>query len=482
MFRDSISSTALTGNDADYLFRITGDTFYQDVSFVATLRAMLGKRMKDDEELRFSVHNRSIDAGDYQDVSDNEVVVDFFNIARSSNITIYNLVPPAKNNDRAFEALAKAAPEAPWKRIERVTRKFRGDEDAPFRVLCFVNPEIKSVLLVTERMNLVKLHALECAIPTYFPWYFSGDLKITEEEKNQLFLPLLKALCADNPDEYLNIIEEISKQYNIREAKIQRLLGDFEQKRLGVRISQLTDEIRQKRDFIDMKLEEVRKLQEQIEEQNATMLGLKTARRTGTEAELARYFASDPNLDLLDVGRNTVDFIARGIIDSPSPGTEDVIEDFDTYLYEDCNGYDADDIHDLLYASLVTQEIKLRTCGRIMLQFPGGIVSGRANNYNFADNPKYNTYMPNVHLNDYDCFGDHRGEIAELTGEGRYIEAIAQCVESVHSLDLCDSAVGETFIRRIVGIYDKGNVRCFELPNGEIVGPDRAIQYLKERS
>ena len=482
MFRDSISSTALTGSDADYLFRITGDAFYQDVSFVATLRAMLGKRMKDDEELRFSVHNRSISAEEYQGAGDNEIAVDPFGIARSSNITIYNLVSPAKNNDRVFEALVRAAPETPWKRIERVTTKFKGDEDAPFRVLCFVNPEIKSVLLVAERMNLVKLHALECAIPAYFPWYFSGDLKIAEKEKNQLFIPLVKALCADNPDEYLNVIEEISKQYNIREAKIQRLLGDFEQKRIGFRIAQLADEITQKRDFIDIKLDEIRKIQAQIEEQNATMLGLKTACRTGAEAELARYFASDPNLDLLDVGRSTIDFVVRGIIDSPSPGTEDVIEDFDTYLYEDCNGYDVDDIHDLLYASLITQEIKLRTCGRIMLQFPGGIVSGRSNDYNFADNPKYNTYMPNVHLDSYDCFGDHKVEIAELTGEGRYIEAIAQCIESVHSLDLCDSAVGETFIRRIVGIYGNGSVRCFELPNGEIVGTDGAIQYLKERS
>ena len=480
MFRECINSTALIGSDADYLFHITGDAFYSDVTFVSTLRAMLGRRMKDDQSLHFTVKNRSIGETEFKERSDHDIVDDFLCSTFPDRITLYNLTSAMATNDRVFDALEKELPETgAWERVKKVTLYYKGKEDGKgFRVFAFINRDIKSTLLVTERLNLQKFHVLQGAITVLVPWYFEGENKPSKDDK--LLYALFQALAEKTSDKYLEAIENIAKTYDIRGAKIQRLLGDFETKRIGAQIDSLQRDIRNRNDIISSKLNEIRQLQEQLETMNATLLGFKTMQRTGAEAELAKFFASNPDLDLLDVGRNTIDFVVRGFIDSPSPGSEDVIDDLDTYLYDDTNGYDVDDLRDLLYKIFITQEIKLRVCSRITLQIPGGIIKDRSYHYDFSA-PQYRTYMPHVHHDDYTCFGDHGYEVSELIGEGKYIEAISQCIEAVHSFDLCDPTVGETFIHRFVGLNDRGNIRCLELPTGGIVTPGEAMEWMKER-
>ena len=63
-----------------------------------------------------------------------------------------------------------------------------------------------------------------------------------------------------------------------------------------------------------------------------------------------------------------------------------------------------------------------------------------------------------------------------------YIGAIEQCSASCKSLNFNDSPVMQEFMRRMYGIsdyQDNINTRCIELPDGTVVTPVDAINWLK---
>ena len=78
--------------------------------------------------------------------------------------------------------------------------------------------------------------------------------------------------------------------------------------------------------------------------------------------------------------------------------------------------------------------------------------------------------------------GNYSATINQLLKDNDYIGAIEQCIASCKSLNFGDSTVMEEFMLRLYGISDQHvNIRCIELPNGEVVTPKNAVKWLREQ-
>ena len=78
--------------------------------------------------------------------------------------------------------------------------------------------------------------------------------------------------------------------------------------------------------------------------------------------------------------------------------------------------------------------------------------------------------------------GNYKQTINTLLQNHNYIAAIEQCAASCRSLNFGDSTVMSEFMKRIYGMSDRQsrvNMRCIELPNGSVVYPKEAIEWLK---
>ena len=91
----------------------------------------------------------------------------------------------------------------------------------------------------------------------------------------------------------------------------------------------------------------------------------------------------------------------------------------------------------------------------------------------------YGDYLPNPHINDYNCMGNYTTTINRLLRNHDYIGALEQCVASCKSLNWGDSAVMTSFMRSMWG--NGNNNRCIELPDGRIVKPNEAISWLEQQ-
>ena len=157
--------------------RDRGDSYCDDVSFVSTLRALVAPRINGDElSVRFYSTNysarilRSIPAENavmsfsQRDwlLSRGIIYIHSFNaleqVDNYANLELFNTT---------FLKVYKD-----WVRLEKVTDFFR----KRFKVLCFINPELKSVVLFVDKLNMRRMHYLQCAIFAFLPWYFNLSL------------------------------------------------------------------------------------------------------------------------------------------------------------------------------------------------------------------------------------------------------------------------------------------------------------------
>ena len=79
--------------------------------------------------------------------------------------------------------------------------------------------------------------------------------------------------------------------------------------------------------------------------------------------------------------------------------------------------------------------------------------------------------------------GNYSRTINECLRNRNYIGALEQSIASCKSLNFCDSPVMSEFMRQMYGLTDTTltNNRCIELPDGRVVTPKEAIEYLKSQ-
>ena len=481
----------LVNPDVDFLSKIHADaSFLGDVTFLALARVICEPNMKDGDKMDIVVKNLRPGQG-LPDPTDHRKMVEQLMPNRPDTIYIYGASGSNALIVPVFDAVEKIPEFYPgWVKSAKIAEFIKSRTESHAAI--FMNPEIRSTFVCLERMDIPAFHLLGCAIPGLIPWYYNTkDAALIKEH-------LISAITdEENPDKLLEAFQRVQdERYDIRSARIDRSLGDFESRNITVALSGARDTVKRIEAEIASHFVEAAKLRTQWEEKKALIRGYEAVIHNDKEGELSRYFKTNPNIDLLVAEGQRIDFIVRGYLDNFSEDTEsyldhpesNYIRDFVAGCY-DCGEYDrkVDEFINLLNAVLIEQTVKLRVCGRVSITFPKGVNTDDSYRFDFLNDEHcgaYDTYMPNIHIDQFACFGRNYDEIAKLASDGDYIGAIEQAASAVRSFDIADSSVGKAFIETLItGEYDDRarNTNCFELPNGDIVDVDEAIDYVNGR-
>lgn len=484
MFKSVINSTPLVSDAANSFFQnIRGDYFQRDATFLSTLRALVAPRMAAEDSIDLSFSETSYTAVQVRENSVRAIldaICAYSNAlsGRTGQIQIHNFTSQSQEDNYACLELIKSSFEQycdGWHRLNKVTDFFR----KTFYVLCFINPEKKSVYLFADRMDVKKMHYLQCSIFAFLPWYFNPEAGVSELE-----MELIESLREKTSSKYEDCIARIAAQYDFRTQKIRNLLAGFETR-------YEKQECETVRRSIQEYIDEINRLDNQIGEylrykadKEIRLLGLeaKIAQGESEDSEIMEYFLCNNRLVLEEV---TNTYMVFSCMDYLTYFDEDMakqmIDNKRSYVYRPngraCNNFiQEDDMKKLMYAIFIDQTLRVKVCCAYQFELRGTVNGLSHHTYGY----EFRECTPNTHIDRYSCMGNYKRTINQLLQKHDYIGAIEQCIASCKSLNFADSTVMEEFMRRLYGISnDEVNIRCIELPDGKVVTPKEAVAWIK---
>lgn len=474
MFRKTITTTPFVTQMANNCFKnVTGSPFNNDLTFVSTLRALLCHRVKEGERVHLEFIESTLSKSTIEE-NDNAIVLrDLYDSRDYSDgtIIIHNLARTSQDNLAAIRVIEDVfiSENDGFERIEKITDFFK----KTFYSICFVNKSSRKVVIFVDKLNVRRMHYLQCAIFAFLPWYFDPKEGVTEDE-----MELIQSLRETGADRYMEAISKIACECDLRGMYIREQLKDFETtyermecSRVEDSISEYISKIKHLNDRISTAL--ISKRNEEIK-----LLGLKDKiARAEEDSEIMEYFLCNSKLDLMRADGNELEFIVRDyLLYFDEDMAKSVIDNDRSYIYRGSEEFNTEDVKKLMYAIFIDQVFKIRFCCAYSVRL-GERVKG-LRGYYYSD--MYDTYMPNPHIDAYSCLGNYERTMNERLLENDTIGVIEQCVASCKSLNFGDSTVMEKFITRMT---HKGynNNKCIELPDGSIVDMWDAIKWMKEQ-
>ena len=477
MFRTPVLRTNLTDVVAStYIDNICGSYYRGDVTFLATLRALLANRI--DQRSHVFVNYIELRSASYNDTDSFGCFVRSLGFETgefdSDNIFIINVNTGSDiDNDKVFDFVKSKYPKC-WSKLDNVELFFMKS----FRVCCMVNESIRTTLLFVDTIDLSKWHYLQCAIPVFLPWYFDPKDGLSEIE-----MELVNSLREKTSDKYEAIISKMSERCNFRERKIKCLLGNFGANVLQNRLHQINCEISEYESDISSLNDQIAVLIGKRSDCQVKRLGLQQKiLDTSLDSELLDYFLSNQSAEIVKVQGSTMYFVSKGYITYyDEEQAKAVINNQSSYIYNPLGACQdnlicKDDIKRLMTAVFIDQKLKIKVCA----EYAVDISKQRVIPITYSGvllRPEYHEFIPNPHINRYGCMGSYLPIVNNLLLNCDYINIVEQCNASCQSLNFSDSVVMSDFVATICSNDDPRN-HCIELPNGTVVNTHDAIEWL----
>lgn len=478
MFRQPIAETPLVNDVANNYFKIYGSSYLGDITFLSTLRALIAPRMKNHDDML----NLYFYAGftSSPNLSPSNIIKEscyLFDSTQCNSLHIHNVIDSNEELREEFLNLLKSnfcKIYKGWHRLEKVTDLFRNQ----FKVLCFINPDIKSTIVFVEDMTVSKMHYLQVSIFGLLPWYFDPKDGVSQDE-----MDLINTLREKKPNAYLDMIKKFAEKYDFRTEKIKSLLAGFETRYEVNECERVKNVILNTNERISRYNSELGSLLNEKNDLEIRLLGLeaKIASNKSEDSEIMDYFIRNKRLDLVSVDNSFVYFVVKDyIMYFDEDMAKDYIENENSYFYNNYgNPYEryipAEQAKKLLNAIFIDQIIKIKTCAAYRFSLNGN-VEGRAH-YPFS--MEYSNYLPNPHIQEHACMGNYVRAINELLQKNDYITALEQTVASARNLNFSDSIVMKQFVEKLYGLKrNETGERWLELPDGSMVSPKEAIEWL----
>lgn len=474
MFRNPIARTPFSSTAADdYFNNISADNWGEDVSFKSTLRALVAPRMGADDTLYLNFSGTKYSA-DYLRQRSTETAVRALYRAESSLsgwVTVHSLDAPLSEDNLAWLALVKSSftqvyPQ--WKRLDKITEFYRNT----FGVECFVDAEQKKTVIFCEKLDMCRMHYLQCSVLAFLPWYFDPEKGVTEDE-----MRLIEALRGKDSEKYEEALERLAEKYDFRTLQIRKLLTGFEsvgtRKMFDITASRISD--------IDRSIEDltsrISAMLRERRDKEIMLIGLNESIKSSQNgSEVAEYFETNKNLYVFSANEGFLTFTVNTYCSYfDEDMAYDMIENPCSYVYDVPDSYKKisdGEMKRLMHAIFTDRTLKLRFCAAYTLNAEGGSVSGLSHFAHYGAESK--NRMPNPHIEYYACIGNHVLAITEALKTNNYIGALEQCIASAKSLNFADSTVMEAFMKDMY----KSCGKFIELPNGEAVSPAEAVAWL----
>lgn len=483
MFKAIINSSPLVNDAANNFFQnIYGDSFAGDISFVSTLRALVAPRMTPEDGLSLRFGSSSYTASQVGSNSDSvmtKTICEYFYPADRGSIYIHHMNSDIQEDNYACLELIKSTfgrIYKGWHRLEKVTDFYRKQ----FFVLCYINPELKSVAIFSDKLDIRKMHYLQCSIFAFLPWYFNPDEGVSEDE-----MALINSLREKTSTKYEEAIAKIAERYDFRTAKIRQLLSDFETKYERLECESVRSQIRDVISTINSLNSQIGEYLSAKNDMEIKLLGLEQRIADGSgDSEIMEYFLCNDKLVLFEVTDERMVFAVKSYLTYfDEEMALSAINNKSSYIYRPngrgCNNIiPAEQMEKLMRAIFIDQLLKVRFCAAYEFNLNGSVNAKQ--HFNFGH--EFKDYMPNTHIDGYRCMGNYQQAINQLLMNRDYISAIEQCVASSKSLNFGDSTVMKTFMSALYGISDhRYNNKCIELPDGSIVTPKEAVEWIEEQ-
>lgn len=484
MFKTSIVSTPLTTDAANaYFTNITGQSLGNDNSFLATLRALVAPRMKEDEQVTIRFGRTDYNEGAIKSVPGDRAVRAICDMHDLNNVTgriiIHNLASDVDSNKANLQILESffTGYYMGYHRLEKVRDFYRKS----FNVDCYINPEKRNVIVFVDRLDNKKLHYLQVSILAFLPWYFDPSVGVTEQE-----MELLYSLRETSSEKYESCIARIAEKYDFKTARIRQLLGGFETRFERIECERVREEILGYDQQITTMNERIGSLLASRNEGCIRLLGLENKIANGGEdSEIMEYFLCNNKLFLENVTDTDMYFAVKDYLTYfDTEMAQAAINNMRSFVYRNQNegrrGISTDGMKRLMTEIFLseTPRLRIKFCAAYRFSLNGSV--GAQSHHNFGC--EFADAMPNTHIDGFNCMGNYLRTVNQLLQKRDYIGAIEQCVASCKSLNWGDGPVMGEFMAAMWGRSNYGhNNRCIELPDGRVVKPADAIKWLEEQ-
>lgn len=472
MFSDIIARTAFTTQAANEYFgnKINGDSWNGDLTFTATMRALLHERMKEDDTLYIYLNSCGYSGSRVRNRSyESWGAVFRDNYTESNVLRVFSFNSADDEGSNAlFDAMDQEFAKDGWEKLQPIRDFFRRS----FDVLCFINQAKKSAFFFVKRMDNRMLHQLQVGAITALPWFFNpknGD-RLSDIERE-----LLTSLQEKTPNHYLDCLNRMAAGIDFEAKFLREQLHSIETVYERSRIATIDREIESQISCIRDYQECINNCYRTMNQLNNELIGLHTKiNQSGDDSPMLEYFLRNRAVKLYCIRGTKIQYIVHTYISFfDEDFAETIIKNRNSLLYDNCNGFPKDTVADVAKALFVDQRVRLRTCAAYYIDMSGG--ADGMQNFEYVD--ELNDRMPNPHIQYFRCLGDHLRSMNEFMKNRNFIGVIEQTIASAGSLNLQDYTVANRFFRDLFRDY---KTQWFELPDGSKMNLRELVGYLEK--
>lgn len=440
------------------------DSCYRgDLSFVTTLRALLINRNVKDKvtiNLRCNYNYRKLNIDDNNMPELNATDENVINIYECTAQEIANV----DNELTGFIATHKEHKEL--KDIELYLQK-----EANITVRIFYLEDRINVAIFTSDLNIRTWHLVQGCIRRYIPCVFK-DKPITETEKN-----LLKSLTMRNANEYIEILEKLREETDIRSIVMETQVKDFVKNNSYALINTMQTKLTNIQHKIEKLREDWSRYNTECTSINRTINGLLYGIENNEDNnELYSYLKDHNNIDILNVNGSRIRLFIKGLLRYFVADEYKTLKENNTlerYTRGRIAKEDAYLLLDEIFSSNPTMFISI--AGIYELDLEGGYTV-----WTYEGQKSNRDFIMNYHLDYHHCTGMYGPEIQKNMAEGKISLALENCLASVQSMNIMETtATFGPFIERFFSDDYSHNKMIWD-KNGNKYTVDEAIKYIEE--
>ena len=469
MFETRIQNTKLAGSLADCMFRrINGCDYEGDYSFISTLRALLMHRLPGDAKIDFKQYGCDLS-------SDPASMTTSLESSVRPNTIAYVAVSRnmADDEDTAKQAFFDfPTPENLHEFVD--VRNFFAEKMACRAFIC---QESKSAVIMVLASDLKKHHLAQCIIPKLLPWYFEQG-RVTVNERAMLY-----GLRERIPNAYLRAIENICDTASFRQRSAAAALASFKRKGLERQKQETQRNIDRYNNEIDKLNRDLLSQLRLVNQENFRLNGILIAIESDEDdsSDVAQFIAGNTDVHFVDTDNaDAMKFVITGYLDIYDPEAyRSMARNPNCWYWTESatrsgpfmSRENRKRVMDAIFGD--NPVFKIKTFGVYKMNLEHGEVSADGGRYSGEIEHSNNRYA-NPHLYYANCLGSYRPHINKALQRGDLVGAISQCITSVHSVNVTESATFRHLCRDIFS----DDRPILEGPNGQSFTTLQAFEYL----
>ncbi|MBQ9613046.1 MAG: hypothetical protein IJV14_10740 [Lachnospiraceae bacterium] len=478
MFSKNLGAVAPFISDvADGMFpTINGYDYRGDESFVATLRALLSKRLPEGGGIRLNLRRAEFSSENLDSMNKTDIIREALGSEISDTLTVVDCHMSDEAMDKLIaslddenEGFVKTRGGQDFRQIADVVAQYT-------KCRIYSVPEKRYSVIMVHNLDIRKWHFIQSFIFKCLPWFFE-DSPLNDLEKK-----LILSFREKNAPAYEAAIAAIAETFDFRNAAIKKVLKDFERNARRGQIETTREELSEIDNNVQRLQNKFREFMDQRDRIMIRLAGLENIiATTSDDSELVEYFQANKTLTPIKAEGMSISFHVKTFL-----------EYFDAEMYRTsaARGSIFDNIPNLatnspfasredkklLLDAIFSDEplLRVKLCAYYKIDVRGDVCSERGH----AFPSEFDHYMPNPHLQRHNCLGSHEGKIRDLLRHGDTIMAIEQCISSAKSINM--SEWGPTMSYFVSDLMST-NKKVIRLEDGTDMSPVEALNWLKER-